>query len=559
MKTGAFLDIDKLERLIHRESPESKQVERMLRSLEITRRLKQFAQIKNETLRIYHASDDIQEFHRSRAKWRLLIGSNRSKKTTSAAAELCRCLLGMDPHDKFIPRNGKAMVVGLKEEELATMWRKIGEPGAIKLIPDEYTGIMRAVRPDPENPLQLDPYDDAYREKWIDAPPFLPKRKIYVAWEDFGKGVPKVVRVHATGWAAFWHTSRSQPPQGEHYQAGWFDEHIQNADFYTELCRGLVALAEPPRHYPRAWWSATAQNDNPQLWELFEQAKRGEPMVEAWILLIDRNPYIPAAEKQTFFNSLSPEDREVRYYGQSALSGRSMYPMFSPMGMHGFDPEELPPRFEERWARYVVLDPGHQHLGTIFAAVDPDEQHVWIYRACLLRNGDSQQWAALVAEEERGVPFEAIIIDARAGQQHQLNGDHTTAEHYWSALRQAGIRPRQIGTCAGFIAGSQDVMARGQALRCALLPRGEGPFQGSPLFRFQRGAMPELESQIRYAQTEGGKPKKRKKMPEDLLVCAEYLAAYQPHYAAPSQDQPESNVIYDHYLALKKRSHRLRA
>ena len=294
--------------------------------------LKKISRRRQEPLLQYKALPAVVQFHASLCKWRVLDGSNQASKTTAAVVEILRACCSCDPYGKYPKRNGKVLCVGLDGDHLGSpMFSKMYRPGAIKLIPDEHTGILRAVRPDPNNPTVLDPYDLAFEERWVDAPPLLPKRLLaHIAWEHRGKGIPRVVKFK-TGWEMLWRSSQSDSPQGDWYNLGWFDEQIENEDFYAELNRGLMKAGKQAFGI----WSATPQTSNEQLLDLREAAEQGSKNVLAVKLQLDDNPYITAEAKLAFWDSLSPEEREVRYLGNYAIVGRRIYGMFNEMGEHG--------------------------------------------------------------------------------------------------------------------------------------------------------------------------------------------------------------------------------
>jgi hypothetical protein len=492
-----------------------------------------------EGLRLYRPLPHLEPFHASRAKWRVIDGSNRSSKTMSGCVEGCRAWLGCDPYDKYVRKGGNAIVVGMKWEQIEMIWRKCAKPGAFKIIRDEKTRLWRAVRPDLHDPLHLDPYDEAFREKWRDAPPLIPPRMIAgrIAWEDRAKGIPTFV-AFTTGWSIHFYSSNTIPPQGDHYHFALKDEELLNPLFVDEIKRGLVALDEPYEHRPRGIWSATAQTTNPELLQMREQAEAGSSHVHAFKALLKDNPYVPDEEKQIFHDSLSEDDRKVRYYGEYALAGRRCYPTFDPQGIHGYEPKEIPPT----WCRYLVLDPGGGHkCGTLFVAVDPQEKHVWAYEELNLQNSDPATWAQRIAA--KGEQFEAGVIDMRAGKQKSMGlAVANVARSYADALEAAGVEFRQKGPMEGFFPGNDDVAARQAALRAWMSVRQHDPFAGTPKLLVARGCLPHLEEQIRHAHMDFRNPEKRAKagwgkLPEDILVCAEYLAAFNPRYFEPSETE----------------------
>jgi len=510
------------------------------------------AKIRGEALALYNPLPVAEWFHACMKKYRVMDGSNRAGKTLAAAIEAIRFFLGCDPYDKAIRNNGKAWVVGLDGDHLSLMWSICSKPGAFSKIRDERTGVWRAVRPDPNDPLHLDPYDDAYREKWRDAPPLIPARLIKsAAWEDRSKGIPRKI-VFQTGWESLWRSSKGDSPQGDHLNLAWIDEQIENEDFYREAQRGIVGLAESPQHIPRLIWSATPQNLNQQLSDLREEAERGSQRVGAFKLLMSHNPYVPDEEKQGFFDGLSYDEREVRWYGNPAVARQRVYPAYDPQGIHGYDAFGID---LSRWTRYVGVDPGRQDCGTAFFAIDPEEKHVWLYDIFDLRNSDAQHWAGEIARRQHGMRFEAFVMDQKMGQQTRPGAGLNTAQHYFDALRQAGVQPNSPGPMNGFFPGMYDVRAREDALLGWMVIRGTGPFAGTPILQIQRGLSPELDKQFRDAKYRYGKRDKRPA--QDLLVCLEYMAAYGPRYRRPvpvsTRETAKPATVYDEFLARQKR------
>jgi hypothetical protein len=516
--------------------------------------LAKISQLRAEGLALYNALPTAERFHECRKKWRIIDGSNRSGKTFTACAECSRAWCGCDPYDKYPRNGGNAIVVGRDGDHLAMLWQKYSEEGAFFIIRDEHTNLWRAVRPHPGDPTRLDDYDQAYSEKWKPAPPLIPRRLIIggePAYEDRGKGIPRLLRMK-TGWTILWRSSLGKSPQGSHLNLAHFDEHLNDESFYHEAVRGLVAINEPPKWIPRGIWSATPEDLNPQLLDLREAADNGSETVDAFSLFISDNPYIPQEERQIFHDSLPPELRAVKFYGEYATVGRRIYRTYDPAGIHGCEPFEIDPT---KFTRFAVLDPGTQHCGTLFYAVDPNEQHTYIYDGFDVRGMDAKAWAQQVKSRENGMKFEAFVIDQRMGRQHSPGSPENVAEQYWRALQDADALPRTAGPMAGFLKGSDDIRGREEALLSMMAIRGAGPFAGSTQLQVMRGVLPELDKQIKRAQMSLKDPNKRIKLDEDLLVCAEYMAASRPYYREPEPAAPQFSRLdaYDSYQRKKSR------
>ncbi|HDZ44264.1 MAG TPA: hypothetical protein ENH80_10025 [Phycisphaerae bacterium] len=490
------------------------------------------AKRKKEGLYLYRPLPISAKFHRCGSRIRVLDGSNQSGKTLTAEVEVARAVMGLDA--KFPRHNGRALIVGYDGDHLADpMFRTLTEPGAYSIIRDEHTKQWRSVRVDPKDPRKLDPYDAAYREKWQESEPLLPPRMITGrSWESRKDRIPRNITL-ATGWQMLWRSSKGKPVRGRQFHLWHFDEEVNNDEFLVEARRGSM------RRGALGFWSATPQTGGMQLYNLRRRADAGSENVKAFTLLLADNPFYPEQEKQAFIDGLSREEAEVRVFGKYAIVGRKVYPYYDPMGEHGYEPRPIPADY----CRELILDPGRQHCGTIFGAIDPDEAHAWVYDAFDLRNTDANGWADHVVKRIRqhgGGQFERWIIDQQMGKQRSSGQAETVAWFYFQALTARGVYPRRTGPLDGFFEGSNDVPAREEALLDWMTVRHEGPHTGTSRLQVARGMAPELDDQIANAQMDSKNPKKRKQgkeLPEDVLVCLEYWAASNPVYRLP-ESQP---------------------
>jgi hypothetical protein len=498
-----------------------------------------------EGLRFYEpASYLAEQFHACNAVWRLADGGNRSTKSFSASAENSRAMTGTDPYDKYDKTNGYALFVGLERKNLSQIYRSMFCEGAFKIIQDEHTGLYRTVRWDRNHPNRLQEYDEAYREKWKDAPPLIPPRMVAHISFDLPE-VPRTIRLN-NGWHSLWQSAAGDPELGSHYSFVRFDEEMPSTEFYTEAHRGLTRLHETIKHRPKGIWSATSQVSNVDLGELRDKAL-AEPesdFVRQFVFLIEDNPYFTPEARAEFLQGLREEERATRYHGIPASHVRRIYGTYNPMGDsengsgHGCEPFEIDPRV---FARYVILDPAINHCTTLFIAIDPDEQYLTVYDGFDVTGMTAREWAAKVKERQNGVKFEARVIDQQMGS-CKLQGReiHTVAHEYSEALKELDVQFRRLGQMEGFIPGSNDVDARTLALQSKMEVRGSGAFAGTSELRVMRGILPELDKQIRRAQTDPKNPTKRLKnlkVPQDFLDDLEYAAAGSLSYFTPEVEE----------------------
>jgi hypothetical protein len=502
---------------------------------------RQYLSRKFEGINLYLPLPIPAQFHACNAEKRIVTGSNRSSKTFSVAAETARAWLGCDPFKKYRPTEGNSIFVGLDLDHCAMFWRKATMEGEFSIIPDEHTGMWRAVRPDPKDPRHIDPYDLAYQERWRNAPPLIPSKAYDVAWEDKNKGIPRYVRFRRTGWRCLFRSSEGKAAQGDAFDLAIFDEEQSSLDWYYEVIRGLVGRHVPNGWHPKLVWSATSQVANIELATLRDRAAAGDGGVKQFDLLMWDNPYFTDASKAEFEASLPEDERQTRIHGVPAMQLRRIYPTYNPQvdvedGGHGCEPFEIDPA---KFSRYVIIDPGIKHCVALFVAIDENEKHATVYDAVDLKGATASVCASEIKLREKGRPFEAFVIDARmAGQSPMTQYKTTVAQEYWTALMKAECRPRQRGPFYGFYPSNNDIEARCECLRSWMELRGtDSPFAGTPVLRVMRGIVPTLDRQIRMASSDPKNDKKRLKLEKvacDHLDALEYAAAFRPRYHTPA-------------------------
>ena len=474
---------------------------------------------KIEALNLYEPLPAQMYFHASRARVRLLRGSNRGGKTLPAAVEVARAATGRDPCGKYVTSGGRFFCVGKDLTHVGqVMWRKLGRAGAFRIIRDEHTKAWRAFRPWQE-------YDAAHREKSKEAPPLIPPRMIEkVGWENKAEGIPNLVKL-TTGWELSFFSSLGKPPQGSDIDGCWFDEEIVNQEWYPEMVARLID------RMGMLVWSATPQAGTDQLFELHEQAERERawprPYVQEYVILLAHNPHIAEQAKKDFAATLSEEDVAVRVGGEFAIQSFKVYPTFS-MHLHGCKLDDVP----SEWTRYLVVDPGHQVCAVLFAAVPPPPcDQVYLYDELYLRECDAAKFADAVMHKAVGVVFQSFLIDPHMAVHTELGVGLTVGDQYAAALRARHVA--SVSTGSQFLLACDDVAAGLTAVRGWLRVREDGTTK----LRVLEGRLPNFEWEIkRYnRKREGGvvtdKPNQRKNC--HLMDCLRYLALHDPRYAKP--------------------------
>lgn len=497
---------------------------------------------------LYRPLPQAEDFHNSTAKWRIVVGSNRSGKTLCAAVELARAVLGADPYGKYRQSYGTAFIIGLDTEHLGMLWRKLYLPGAFKVIYDSIEEKWRPLRWIGETYVEIDPRDLDMRSLWQDAPPLIPHDAIdRCSWIDKSRYIPRTVSL-VNGWRIVFVSSRGLVKQGEHYDFVWIDEQISNPQFFYEAARGLCDIDPSQKAY--GVWTATGQKQNPILWELVEQSKE-DSEIKVFIHSINGNPFVTKEERERFSKMLPDIERRVRIEGRFAIESWLIYPEFN-RDDHVTTEINIP----QSWTRYMVLDPGSTCCATLFAAVDPYE-NIYVYRELTQHNSSAVSWASAIRAFPDINDMEAWIIDTRAGRSRTIGADVTVAMQYFAAASQFDIRPRVIGSMNGFIPACDNPDVRREILKQYLINTSR---KNPPCLKILTSCT-QLIRQLRLAQFSQKSPGKRITGEFDLLDTLEYLVAYKPRHVSPTASAPASRphnileVIHERNRMFRKSSH----
>ena len=516
------------------------------RKIRMLRVLNALSARRAEALSIYQPLPNQLGFHQSQAVDRLLLGSNRSGKSQACGAEIAWLLLGEHPWQPHAPKkNCRIYAVGWDWDHVGkVMWPKVGMEGSFKMIRDEITRKWRAVIPD-------QPYDAAYREKWKDAPPFLPPRWIKnISWESRKDNQPKCVKC-VNGSELFFFSSKGAPQQGNEIDRWWCDEELENQRWVSELQRGCV------KRRGSGFYSATPLAASEALFEMHRRAmdpKKRHP-VEEFHLLISENIHIGKKEKDIFYSQLlTPNEIRTRWFGQFAISGLVVYPEFN-LDDHCIEPFEIPPY----WSRFMVVDPGVQVCAVLFCAVPPEHDpmrpgsepykhagSVHIYDELYIERCTAALFGEQVARKMDNLKaggFEAFIIDHSMGRQTEMGSGRTVEIQYSDALAKHGVYSRQTGS--GFIWGADDIRSREESLRRWMAKR---PDTGKPTLRIHSRCpklLWEIPNQFYKKDGKTGAPTdKRRDANNHAVSCLEYFADADPAWTPPARSSgPDSWAV----------------
>ncbi len=445
---------------------------------------------RSEALKLYEPMPLQESFHQSRTYIRLYIGGNRSGKTCGTSTEFARMVMGCDPYDKYPKTNGRVYVVGKSLTHISdTIYPKLFQPGAFKIIRDEITDEWRTYRPWVA--------EDKKREKEaIQAPPLIPEKEIVgMGWESKSKKEIVSVRFRS-GWEAKFFSATGQQPQGQAVHCVWFDEEIQKSrsdgDWFPEMSARLID------HGGCLIWSAAPQKGFDELLDLYEQGEKElaqykldpvkypKPSIDIFQAAQGDNVYISADNRVRFHKYLTPEQRLIRESGEFNTQARHVYPEFS-LATHGYPLEGGVPG---NWTRYMYVDPGHSICAALFVACPPVEDcpaglpMAVAYDEIYIPQANAVLFAQAVKLRTEEHKFEAFVIDMHGAKPHEAGSGLSIYEQYESELRNAGCFSRMTGY--GFMGGSDDRKAgvmRGHLWLSARRKDGSVDFDQPPRFR----------------------------------------------------------------------------
>ena len=494
--------------------------------LELTRR-------SFESLRLYEPMPEQHRFHASRAKERLVYGSNRSGKTLSTVCEVVRAITNQDPFNKY-PKGGVCYIVGKDQKQVAeVLWKKMARPGPFKMIRDLETGQWRSYRP-------CDAIDMAREADARPAPPLLPGRWIKdIAWADKKMDLPSVVTL-ISDWKVHFFSGEAMPTQGSVVDLALCDEELPKPLWYWELAARLVD------RNGLFIWGATAQHSTEILYGLhqraMEEATNEKPGIEEFKLLIMENKFISAENKLDFISKLSDEERRVRVDGEFAIQGSIIFPEYSKDGysVPWFD-------IPQDWTRYVAIDPGRQVCAALFMAIPPpmDKQHggfAYLYDELYIANSDPALFAERMAERARTQTWQSFLFDMQHGRKHlEIAGGATQAEIYSEELGKRNVT--SVDTGSGFIAGSNNPDADVEVIRLWLRPRDGFP----PKLRVLGGTCPNFHKELinwRYMKDAKGNITNRpeNRGPVHLMAALRYLVQHDPKWVPAKVGKQRSRI-----------------
>lgn len=494
-----------------------------------------------ESLKLYKPMPRQQEFHDSLARERVIRGGNRAGKTAAAAAEVARIVTGQDPMEKMPKKGGICYCVGYDGRHIGqTMWKKLGRPGAFKIIRDQYTKAWRAYMP-------WMPEDIKRSHETKPAPPLIPRRMVReIAWELKKEMQPKIVYL-TNDWEIHFFSGNAKPPMGVEIDLAWFDEEIPSGEWYSEIAARLVDR----RGY--FLWSATPQAGTDRLFDLHERAEQeAEKLiyprtVEEFVIHIDDNVHMTDAQREEFKGKLSEDDKDVRIEGDFARIHK-VYPEYSPK-IHEIPYRAIP----ATWTRFVAIDPGRQIGAGLFMAVSPpigDEPNLAvIYDEIYVKNCDAFQFGEAMRIKCAEQAFRVFIIDDNEARKTDTGSGLGIRQQYSDQLRRVGVQSELSGF--GFQPADDNVAGGIESVRMLLRRSAEGLklrviAEKVPNFLYEM-------KRYQYKREAGQVTEKPRKKFDHLMDCLRYLAQCPPRWSPPPKPKNVESPAYRALLAKRKR------
>ena len=487
---------------------------------------------KIEALRLYEPLTHQVAVHCDTALERLIRGSNRAAKTMTAAIEVSRIVTRQDPFHKMEPpETGIFYVVGYDFRHIAkVMWPMLSKPGQFRIIRDLETREWRVYKPWLESEREAESRQ---------VPSFIPRRLIKwneIAWENKKEGKPAVVPLH-TNWELHFFTSQGEPPKGTRIHGAWFDEEIENEEWYPEIAARLTDFSGI------FIWSATPQAGNPQLYDLHVEAEQliGEekPRITEHHFLLSDNPYISENAKQNLAEKLTAEERKVRIGGEFALSALKVYGEFSRQ-LHEVTPN--PVDFE--WAVYASIDPGRQRCAVLFVACAPTDHplanHPVVFDELYIPNCTADKFGQGMAQKLDQFYPVAFIIDPNEAIKHETGSGITIETQYSRALKKYKVKSSLTGY--NFSYGYDQVKSGIEAVRKTMYINEDDELSN---WLFVCSRLPNFMAEIkhyRYKKKDGVITDEPHKKNDHLMDGWRYLASYTGlRYRKPSKGRKSEN------------------
>ncbi len=548
---------------------------RKLTELE-ARALAELDQRNRMAINVFRPQPHQDEIFIGRPKELLILGGNRSGKSTCASVMFAAMALDMPvtlsdgvtkidmrlPHEK-----GECLImwlVGFDQKHIGqSLHRMLFRAGLFKVIYDKQTKKLRAWQPWKDEDKEL-------RDIARPSPPLIPTRCIVPgSWSWENRSNREFIRVQVknpmTGKPTadiFAYSSKAEPKAGDPVSCIYIDEAIAHEEHFPEWQARLLDKSG------RLFWASWPSVSNEALQKLSERcqesAEKGNGLFKEVRLTMSGNATLPKDDVDAFLQSCATdEDRMARDLGLFVTEQLRSYPLFD-QGVHSAlvsgsrKPDRLSQAIDENggkpphdWTRYLILDPGTQHPAVLLVAVPPPEfgDYIVPYEEIYPGRADPWQLAKIVRQKTIGQAFHRFIVDFRAARQTTLGMkmEMTVYDAYADAFEAEGLKCYMTGS--RFEMGSDDVGGRIAIVRKWL----HNDDKGFPKLRIVTHKCLDLCKQMKkvkkaVANKEESDERHAKGQTIDLVHTLEYAAAANLKYHVVRENPANYSDGYKWYL-----------
>lgn len=524
--------------------------------------LAELEQREKEFLNIYEPLPFQEAFHRATAKEVILAKGVRVGGTLCFMVEVARAVLGLDPYNKY-PANGTCILLGYGERHVGNVfYRYLFKEGGsrIRILRDQKTGKWRAYRPW----SKAKGGDEGDEHLCEDAPALIPRKYVEeFVWEKRGANIFSMAKIRTPrgAWDILTANSNGDPNQlvGIDCDLYGIDEDLATSGWHEEAVSRTLLVDGKIR------WNAVPAEKTDDMVNMIDRANRmsgteNPSTVKIEATIFDNIYMSETARKESMaiWRDAGEDVVQRRAYGKLSTDSVRVYPGFNERIHNAIVTADDPMATEVQkivsrcggdppasWCRYLAIDPGHQVLAVLFAAVPPPSvgDQVVIYDELYITQADAVQLGDKIAARVIHEDFEAFIIDAHGGRLSSISTGLSPIEVYQKEFLNRGIKSRS--TANGFVYGSDDVKGREEILRTWLRIREDG----SPKLLVCCEKCPNFVREMK------GFKKKRIKTAAGLYTTdegdrrfnthavesVEYLVAHGlPYVAPPSAQEPTS-------------------
>ena len=208
----------------------------------------------------------------------------------------------------------------------------------------------------------------------------------------------------------------------EECEADVFDECFQR----TADCGGKLLLTLTPLT------DVASGVKTPWVFNLYEDAQRGQKDIKFVSLNVLKNPYVPDDEKTRLIEKWKGNFEEsARLFGNFIQRSGLVYPLWK-RSVHVIEPKPIP----RQWRRIVSIDPAATGTtAAVWAAIEPGTDDMYLYREYYQSNKIVSEHAKDILVQNGSDPIDIWLIDPKWGSQRNAETHKTGQQLY----RENGI------------------------------------------------------------------------------------------------------------------------